>query len=59
MPPQPIRYAHLASSHPPLQELAAFRTDAPYDYRRMHSGAPHTGLARPQHVEDASGKSAA
>lgn len=34
----------MGGDHARAQELAAFRTDAPYDYRRMHSGAPRTGL---------------
>jgi hypothetical protein len=28
---------HLAPDHTRVQELAAFRTDAPYDYRRMRA----------------------
>jgi pyrroloquinoline quinone biosynthesis protein E len=63
---------HLAPDHARVQELAAFRSDATYDYRRMragqetsitprsmHSGGPQTVLSLPEHVEDASGESAA
>jgi hypothetical protein len=50
--PTNARLGPMGGDHARAQELAAFRTDAPYDYRRMHSGAPRTGFARPEHVED-------
>lgn len=42
--PPNARLGPMGGDHARAQELAAFRTDAPYDYRRMHSGAPRTGL---------------